>query len=121
MVAVLPPAIVAAAEFAVALTAIVGALALVSRLRPVRFAWRQLVSAPLAGWATSVIREGVMQFHLKEIAPQIAAIQKELTLNGGSTLRDEVVATRRVAERALDISRRTAEAAGLPLDDKVAK
>lgn len=118
MIAALPPGMIDAAAFAVSLTAIVGAVALVSRLRPVRFVWRQLVSIPLASWAAGVIREGVLQFHLKEIAPEIAAIRKELTLNGGSTLRDEVVATRRVAERALNISLHTAHAAGISLEDE---
>jgi len=115
MMSALPPVVTEATAFALSLTAIIGALALVSRLRPIRYVWRQLVSKPLAAWASSVIREGVLQFHLAEIAPQIEAIQKELTLNGGSTLRDEVVATRRVAEQALDISRWTATAAGIPL------
>ncbi len=94
MMSALPPVVTEATAFALSLTAIIGALALVSRLRPIRYVWRQLVSKPLAAWASSVIREGVLQFHLAEIAPQIEAIQKELTLNGGSTLRDEVVATR---------------------------
>jgi hypothetical protein len=94
---------------AAAITAIVAAVLLCARLPPVRWVWRQLVSDPLSRWAGRLIHEGVQEFHLERVEPALAAIRKELTLNDGSTLRDEVVGTRRVAEEALGYVRRAAE------------
>lgn len=94
---------------AAAVTAIVAAVVLLARLPPVRWVWRQLVSDPLSRWAEGLIHEGVQAFHLERVEPELRAIRKELTLNDGSTLRDEVVETRRVAEASLAYVRRAAE------------
>ena len=65
-----------------AIVAILGLLALMSRLRPVRYVWRHLVTEPFGYWFREQVRE---------------ELDRE---NGGSTLKDTVKQTKVLAERS---------------------
>lgn len=78
-----------------ALAVILTFIALVSRLRWIRWAWRHLVSDPLGVWFRRNISEVVVNVHSALVDPRLAAIEKELKTNDGSTLRDAVMATQR--------------------------
>lgn len=62
-----------------ALVAIIGAVVLVTRLRPVKWLWRTLVSEPLSRWFRAQVRE--------EVGPAV----QELSPNGGESFRDLVL------------------------------
>jgi hypothetical protein len=76
------------------LSIIVGFLALMSRLKATRWLFRQLISRPLGSWLEKVVTDGAKAWHEQSVEPRLLAIEKELTTNDGTTLRDEVVATR---------------------------
>lgn len=63
-----------------AVVAIIGACVLISRLRPVRWVYRRLVSEPFAAWFREQVRH--------EVAPTL----EELRPNGGASFRDLVLA-----------------------------
>jgi hypothetical protein len=79
------------AEIAVALSAIIGFCALATRLRPVKWVFRHLVSDPVQGWFRSTVRE--------EVDDAIAPIKAELMFNGGSSLKDQVTRLVKLAEK----------------------
>ena len=90
--------------------------AAVARVRWVRWTWGKLVSDPTGRWLKAVVTEGASEWHAVAVEPRLAAIEKQLTTNDGSTLRDEVVAGRSEAraarKEATDAARAAAEAAG---------
>jgi hypothetical protein len=88
------------------LSIIVGFLALMSRLKATRWLFRQLVSRPIGTWLSSVIRDGAEAWHKEVVEPRLVAIEKELTTNDGTTLRDEVVATQHLRTE-LAVARRS--------------
>lgn len=103
------------AAFCGSILVIITLLAAVSRLRPARWVWRTLVSNPLAAWfRDDVVLPGARAWHAEAVEPRLAAIEKQLTTNDGSTLRDEVTATRRIAEKALGVAERIAADRGIP-------
>lgn len=88
---------------AAAVTAIVGCVVLVARLRPVRWVWRTIVSDPLSRWFRCQIahevepRTALLYAQLGQVeatvttnSGRIAEIEKQLATNGGDTLRDKV-------------------------------
>lgn len=68
-----------------AVVAILGAIILVSRLRPVRWAYRRLVSEPFAAWFREQVRHEVEPLHTR-----LKDVETQLATNGGDTLRDRV-------------------------------
>lgn len=88
--------------------------AALSRLRWVRWVWRRLVSDPFGTWLSTVVKTGARAFHDDVIEPRLAKIERELTTNNGSTLRDEVRETKEIALRAEKIARQLADDRGLP-------
>lgn len=101
------------AAFCGAVLVILGFLAAISRIRWVRWCWRRLVSDPLASWLRRVVLDGAREWHAEAVEPRLAAIEKQLMTNGGTTLRDEVVVTRVLAERALGVAERIAADRGI--------
>jgi hypothetical protein len=67
---------------AAAIVAILGAIALISKLPPIRWVWRNLVSDPLSEWFRAAVRD--------EVAEATADIRAQLHPNGGSSLKDQV-------------------------------
>lgn len=70
-------------------TAILTAAAAVSRLRPIRWVWRRLVTEPMTAWlhaTTAAAAEAVMA----PLRDQVRAIDHEMHPNGGDGLRDQV-------------------------------
>lgn len=88
MVAQIPGILADAASFAVALGAIGAFLGLVSRTRPVKWAWRQLVTEP----AAQVLDDRVERAVLRVVEPRMAELRSELRPNGGSSLHDRLFA-----------------------------
>lgn len=76
---------------ATAIAAILGVIILLSRLAPVKWVWRQLVSDPLGGWTKKQIRD--------EVDDDFTKIKDELSYNHGSSVKDMV---HKIAE-ALDL------------------
>lgn len=74
---------------ALALTAIIGLIVLVSRLRPVKWLWRHVVSDPLASWFRDQVREEV-QVATKPLEVRLGSIEANLSPNAGKSLRDRV-------------------------------
>lgn len=68
-----------AAAFLVALAALGTSCGVLSRLRVVRWLWRQIVAAPLGRWFSGEVTEAVDQRLRAEFHP-----------NGGSSFRDHV-------------------------------
>lgn len=86
MVAQIPGILADAASFAVALGAIGAFVGLVSRTRPVKWAWRQLVTEP----AGEVLDDRVERAVLRVVEPRMAELRSELRPNGGSSLHDRL-------------------------------
>lgn len=88
----------ATAEIVVALSAIIGFVLLVARLRPVKWFVRKVVTDPLKSWFRQSVREELEQVveltatpMVEEVVERaIAPIRAELTFNGGSSIKDQV-------------------------------
>lgn len=61
-----------------AIVAILTLVALVARLPPVRWLWRQLISGPLERFTTRIVRDGATQFHVDVVKPQMDDIQHDM-------------------------------------------
>ena len=86
LTAQIPGILADAASFAVALGAIGAFVGLVSRTRPVKWAWRQLVTEP----AGQVLDDRVERAVLRVVEPRMAELRSELRPNGGSSLHDRL-------------------------------
>lgn len=75
-----------AAGVLVALAAVATSVGVLSRLRPVRWLWRQLVARPLGTWFRGEVRSEVTEVVDERLVP----IMAELHPNGGASLRDRV-------------------------------
>lgn len=82
----MPPFLEGALGVLVGIAAGLGALGVLSRLRPVRWLWRHLVVDPVSEWFRSEVRD--------EVAPILAEVRP----NGGASFRDEVTARAEEAE-----------------------
>lgn len=71
-----------AAAVAGALSVIFGFVALATRLRPVRWLGRRLVTVPFGDWVARTVRA--------ELDDALVEVRAELTFNGGSSLKDQV-------------------------------
>ena len=87
--------------------------AAVARVRWVRWMWAKLVSEPTGRWLKDVVAQGAQEWHVAAVEPRLAAIEKQLLTNDGSTLRDEVVRTREIAEQAATTVQQLARDRGL--------
>ena len=87
--------------------------AAVGRVRWVRWMWGRLVSEPTGRWLKDAVREGAREWHEAAVEPRLALIEKQLLTNDGSTLRDEVVRTRKIAEQAAATVQQIARDRGL--------
>jgi hypothetical protein len=114
IVSQIPQRLTDIAAFCGAVLVVLTFLAAVSRLRWVRWAWRHLVSDPLAAWLRGVILDGAREWHQEAVEPRLAAIEAQLLTNGGTTLRDVVDAAARDAREAKAWVRRLAEQQGYP-------
>lgn len=114
MIAALPPALTEAAAFCGAILVVLAFLAAISRIRWVRWCWRQLVSDPLAGWLRRVVLEGAREWHREAVEPRLLAIEAQLMTNGGSTLRDAVDRAAKDASEAKAWAQAIAQAQGFP-------
>ena len=89
-------------------------IAAISRIRWVRWIWRQLISEPLAGWLRGVVLDGAREWHAEAVEPRLSAIEAQLRTNGGGTLRDAVDAAAKDAREAKAWTQALAEAQGFP-------
>ena len=78
------------AEIAIALSAIIGFILLLARLRPVKWLTRRLLTDPFKYWFRSSVREEVTDVVTQVVEQAIAPIKAELSFNGGSSLKDQV-------------------------------
>lgn len=78
-----------AAAVIVGLAATATALGVLSRLRPVRWLWRQLVASPVSGWFRQEVTE-VVEPMIEPLQTRLDGIDAELHPNGGHSLADKV-------------------------------
>lgn len=88
LTAQIPGILADAASFALALGAIGAFVGLLSRARPVRFAWRQLIAEPVGRSLDNRVERVVT--HVVE--PRIAELRVELGPNGGASMHDRLFA-----------------------------
>lgn len=105
MLSEVPTIVVDAGVAAGAIVAVLGLMAALTRLRPVRWIWRQLVADPVAEWFRREVGE--------EIEASLGPVRAELQANGGSTVKDKVDA---LAADVASIKEQVAEFAPV-LDD----
>lgn len=86
MLAQIPPVLEDAAAFALAITTIGAACALVFRTRPVKWAWQRLVTEP----AGQVLDDRVERAVTRVVEPRMAELRAELRPNGGQSLHDRL-------------------------------
>lgn len=114
MIATVPQVITDVAAFCGAVLVVLTMLAMVSRLRWVRWLWRRLVSDPLAGWLRGVVLDGAREWHAEAVEPRLSAIEAQLRTNGGGTLRDAVDAAAQDARDAKAWVQTIAQQQGFP-------
>lgn len=83
----MPELLTQAAGTVVALAATATALGALSRLRPVRWLWHQLVACPLSRWFRGEVNE-VIDLRLRPVNERLDRIDEQLHPNQGSSLRD---------------------------------
>lgn len=74
---------------ALALTAVITLIILVSRLRPVKWLWRHVVSDPLGSWFSGQVGE-VVEEKIHPLRTDVWTMKRELFPNGGTSLRDQM-------------------------------
>lgn len=78
VIAAVPQFLVDAAAIATALVAICGGAAVLSRLKPVRWLWRNLVSDPVGEWSAKWFDVGASRWHTDHVEPRLASLEKGL-------------------------------------------
>lgn len=76
ILAEVPPFLTDAAGIITATTVIVSSFVLFSRLRPMKWVWRNLVSDPLGEWGSRWFRAGAENWHRERIEPRLAKIEE---------------------------------------------
>lgn len=76
IVADVPPFMTDAAGIVTATVVIVGGFAFLSRLRPMKWMWRKLVSDPLGEWGARWFRSGAETWHREKIEPRLTKIEE---------------------------------------------
>lgn len=71
-----PPFLTDAAGVITATSVIIGGFVLLSRLRPMKWVWRKLVSDPLGEWGTRWFRMGAESWHKERIEPRLIKIEE---------------------------------------------
>lgn len=86
MLAQIPPIVEDAAAFALAITTIGVAAGFISRIRPVKWVWKRLVTEP----AGQVLDDRVERAVTRVVEPRMAELRAELRPNGGQSLHDRL-------------------------------
>lgn len=86
MLAATPGVLADVASICIALTAVGAFVGLVSRTRPVKWIWRQLVTEP----AGQVLDDRVERAVLRVVEPRMAELRADLRPNGGQSLHDRL-------------------------------
>ncbi len=95
LTAQIPGILADAASICVAFSAFVAFGGLMSRSRPVRWAWRRLVAEP----AGDALDERVERAVLRVVEPRMAELRSELRPNGGLSLHDRLFSRLESLER----------------------
>ena len=90
-----------AAFFVTAITVIFTGLYAFFRSPPMKWLGQQLMDE-FAVKLGKVISDGIQSHHKANVQPSLVAIQRELVMNGGGSLRDEVVVIRGLVLNARD-------------------
>lgn len=114
MIGVVPQVLTDVAAFCGAVLILLAFMAAVARIRWVRWTWRHLISDPLAGWLRKVVLDGAREWHSEAVEPRLAAIEAQMLLNGGGTLRDAVDRAAKDAREAKAWAQAIAQAQGFP-------
>jgi hypothetical protein len=85
----------------VTVAGIVTAIGILTRLAPVRWLWRTVVSDPLARWGRAWVRE--------EVDAALVPVKAELSYNGGHTVKDITHANHEAVKRLEDLRHLDAE------------
>lgn len=94
MLADVPQTLTDVGVYAGVLAAIITTAGLVSRLRPVKWLWRTIISDPAAGWFRREVAE--------EIEQALVPVKAELSANGGDSVKDMAITAARIATRIAD-------------------
>ena len=88
MSAAVSPFIADAGAVAAAIVAVTAALGILSRARPVRWVFSQLVAEPAGVW----LDERTEKVVVRVVEPRVAEIRSEMRPNGGNSLHDRLFA-----------------------------
>ena len=86
MSAAVSPFIADAGAVAAAIVAVTAALGVMSRARPVRWVFSQLVAEPAGEW----LDERTEKVVVRVVEPRVAEIRSEMRPNGGNSLHDRL-------------------------------